>query len=199
MANEYATLAELKATLSMSGETFADADVSLALAAASRAIDNTLDRRFWLDADATQVRYYTPSGGCSFPIDDLVALTALATDNDADGTFENAWTVNADFVLEPLNAEADGWPWTSVKVHPRGAHALPSDPRSVRVTGRFGWPAVPDPIKDATMILAGRLMRRAREAPFGVVAPGLDAGAAMHIARTDPDVQLLISPYARMA
>ncbi len=198
MANEYASLAELKTALEMSGETFADADLSLALTAASRGIDSACDRRFWLDADANQVRYYTPVNDCLTWIDDLVTLTALAADRGGDGTFSESWTVNTDFVLEPLNAAADSEPFTKLRVHPRGSKRLPCEyPRSVRVTGRFGWSAVPSQVKEATVILASKLMRRAREAPFGVAGVGVE-GAAMRIATMDPDVKFLIADFRRM-
>ena len=195
MANEYATSAELKATLSLSSESFADADIALALTAASRAIDSVCDRRFWADADATQVRYYSPIDGRRVWTDDIVTLTSFQTDPGGDGTFEETWTLNTDFTLEPLNAAADGWPWTSVRVHPRTAFYLPiTYPRSVKVTGKFGWSAVPDAVKQATKIVAAKLVMRARQAPFGVIAAG---ELPMRIASNDPDVQLLIGDYVR--
>lgn len=198
MANEYATSSELKATLAMTGESFADADIALALTAASRGIDNVCGRRFWADEDADQVRYYNPEAPGCLRIDDLVELTELATDPAGDGSFENVWTLNTDVILEPLNAPADGRPWTELRAHPLGAYRFPCGyPRSVRVTGKFGWAAVPDQVKEATLILASKLMRRAREAPFGVVAVGLEQGGAMRIARADPDVMFLIGSFIR--
>lgn len=185
----------------MASETFADPEITLALTAASRGIDGATRRRFWTDADALQVRHYTPVSAGWLSVDDLVALTSLKTDTDGDGTFENAWTLNTDFVLEPLNAAADARPWTSVSRHPRGSYReFPVDlPRSVQVTGKFGWDSVPEAIKEATMILASKLLRRVREAPFGVVTVGIDEGVAMRIARTDPDVRFLIADYTRNA
>lgn len=199
MANEYASSAELKAALSMSSETFADAEITLALTAASRGIDGAARRRFWKDADANQARVYTPTSAEWVAIDDLIALTSLKTDTDGDGTFENTWTLNTDFVLEPLNAAADSRPWTSVSRHPRGNYReLPVDlPRSVQVSGQFGWSAVPEAVKEATMILASKLLRRVREAPFGVVTVGIDEPSAMRIARTDPDVRFLLADFTR--
>lgn len=198
MANEYATSSELKATLSLTGETFADADIALALTAASRGIDNYCNRRFYADPDATQVRYYSPDHPRVLPITDLVTLTALAVDVDGDGAFEQAWTENTHFVLEPLNAATEGKPWTTLTVHPRGGRYFPTyQPRGVRVTGKFGWAAVPDAVKEATVILASKLMRRAREAPFGVVSVGVEEGSAMRIAASDPDVNFLLRSYRR--
>jgi len=196
MANEYAEVAELKATLELSGESFADDDIQLALTAASRGIDNACDRRFWLDTGSTNARYYTPDNENALAIDDLVVLTSLKTDPAGDGTFEQTWTVNTDFVLAPLNAAADGRPWNTVRPRSASRFYLPCVERSVEITGQFGWSAVPAEVKSATVILATKLMRRAREAPFGVVSIGLD-GAAIHIARTDPDILFLLGEYMR--
>lgn len=190
--NEYATLAELKKTLTLVGDNFADEDLQLALSAASRGVDNFTGRRFWADTNDTD-RYYSPEHPGLVAIDDLVELTAVGVDTGS-GTFE-PWTENDQFVLEPLNAPADGWPWIALR--PRAGHRLPTLPRSLKLTGKFGWEAVPDPIKEATVVLASKLMRRAREAPFGVVTVGIDEGAAMRIARTDPDVAFLARPYSR--
>lgn len=193
---DYATSTELKATLSLSSETFADDDIALALTAASRAVDNVCDRRFYADADVNQVRYYSPVDGRRVFIDDLVTLTALATDPGGDGTFEETWTLNTDFVLEPLNAVADGEPFTSIRVHPRAVFYLPIGyPRSVKVTGKFGWAAVPEAVKMATKIVATKAFKRSREAPFGFISAG---DLAMRIAQNDPDVQFLLSGYQRV-
>lgn len=192
MANEYATSTELKKTLELTGESFADDDVALALTAASRAIDRTAKRRFWHDSDATKIRYYSPASATRLDIDDLVTLTELAT-GGGDNTFTTVWTVNVDFILEPLNGTADGLPYRVIRSLGK---SLPTVPRSVRVTGKFGWPAVPDEVKQATIVLASKLMRRAREAPFGVLAFA-EGGEVARIARTDPDVAMLIGPFLR--
>jgi len=60
----------------------------------------------------------------------------------------------------------------------------------------FGWPSVPAPIKQATMILAGRYLQRSRSAPFAILTFG-DGGEAARLTRSDPDVAMLLSPYTR--
>jgi len=107
-------------------------------------------------------------------------------------------TANTEYLLEPYNAATDGKPWTQVRVHPRASViGFVTYPRSVRVVGRFGWQSVPAAIKEATTILAAQLLRRAREAPFGVVAIGVDVGAVARIAVTDPSIKMLVGPYMR--
>lgn len=196
MAHEYAQSDDLKTSLEMIGESFADDDIDLALTAASRAIDNLTGRRFWADATATVIRYYSPTAAGRLWIDDLVTLTEIAVDTGEDGTFEEVWTQNTDFYLEPLNAAADEQPYTTVSVNGRSSRYFPCAHRSVRVTGKFGWAAVPDGIVQATKIVASKLVKRAREAPFGVVSVGVD-GDAVRVASNDPEVMLLVGPFVR--
>ena len=197
MASDYITLAELKATLSLTAETYADADISAAITAASRAIDKITRRRFWLDVGTTNVRFYSPDRLTRLDIDDLVTLTSVTVDSAGNGTWADTWTLNTDFVLEPLNAAEDGFPWEKIIVHPLGKFLFPTSyPRSVQITGQFGWSAIPSGVVDYTTILATVLLRRKREAPFGIVAMGMDGGA-IRIARTDPQAALLIGPYIR--
>lgn len=195
MANEYVTAAELKATLSLSTESYADADIELAVTAASRGVDGATGRRFWQDADANQLRYYTPLGKGRLDVDDIVVLTWLKTDSDGDGTFEETWTAT-DYVLEPLNAVEDSRPYEVIRQNPSGDFRFPCGPRSVEVKARFGWSAVPESVKTATSMLATRLLRRMREAPFGVVNLSLE-GEAVRISSTDPDVRFLLSSYVK--
>ena len=197
----YVEIEEFKSTAQMLGDSHADYDILRALRAASRGIDEALGRRFWPDADATQVRYYTPLRKERVYIDDLVTLTTLKTDADGDGTFENTWTANTDFVLGPLNAAADGKPYTWIDVHPRrtGSLWLPVQyPRSVQVTGKFGWAAVPPQIVTLCTIITARLLKRSREAPMGIVALGLD-GATMRASQLarDPEYQYLTDGLSR--
>lgn len=197
MANEYVTAAAFKATLSLTGETYADADINVALEAASRGLDELCGRRFWVDADAAQVRYYQPINRDIVRVDDIVTLTTLQTDPGGDGTYESTWTLNTDHVLEPANAVADSRPYELIVRHPTGNYYFPVGiPRGVKVTGKFGWAAVPPAIVQATTILASQLLRRSREAPFGIVSFGVD-GAAARIARTDPNILFLTNGLTR--
>ncbi len=191
--NLYITLAELKATLSITSSTWDD-DLTAAITAASRAVDEDTGRRFYLDADATSVRYYDPSTTSLVLIDDLAALTSVAVDPGGTGTFSTAWTAGTNFNLDPYNAAADGWPYEALKL--RVTSSMPTYERSIKVTGQFGWPAVPAPISEATTLLASRLFKRAREAPLGVFGLGVD-GTTVRISRTDPDVAAMIAPYNR--
>jgi hypothetical protein len=196
LENAYVELEEFKGTTSLKGQTYADGDIQLALVAASRGLDAAFHRRFWLDADAAQVRYYTPRHAAWLEIDDLVDLTSLKTDRDGDGTFEETWVENTDFVLEPLNAPAESKPWETIRCS--GTFWLPSSPRSVELTGQFGWPAVPEGAKQLTTIIAARLVQRTRQAPSGIIAIGPE-GAAVRAAAfaRDPEYAWLAEGLAK--
>jgi hypothetical protein len=194
----YIELEQLKNSLELQGMTFADQDVTLAVNAASRGIDSATGQRFYLDTDATQVRYYSPLSFRRLEIDPLAALTSVAVDRGNTGTFSETWVSGTDFVLEPLNAPADFRPYERILVRALSGRWLPAGyDQSVKVTGQFGWAVIPEDVKAATSILAAKLLRRVREAPFGIVTAGIDQGVAMRIARNDPDVYSLIQPYTR--
>lgn len=190
---DYVTLTELKNSQELMGVSFADYDAMKAIPAASRAVENITDRVF---TQSVGTRYFTPYDGGYLEIDDYLGGGTLASDNDADGVFETTWTLNRDYVLEPLNAAAKGWPYEAVRVHPLGSRRFPCWPRGVAVVGTFGWTAVPEPVYAATVMIAARTVKRMREAPFGVVGLGID-NVAVRVARTDPEISMHLDSYVR--
>jgi hypothetical protein len=199
-APAYVELEQLKSSLSMTGYAFADQDLLLAALAASRAIDNACGRRFYLDADATGVRYYQPDADARMMlIDDMPAAPAsVAVDRDGDGVYEETWVNGVDYVLEPLNAPSKFWPYEQLRLRWKSGRFFPfATEKGVKVTGQFGWPSVPPDIQTATAIVASKLVKRTREAPFGIVTSGTDVGVAMRIVRFDPEVHPTIATYIR--
>lgn len=192
--NSYVELERLKSSVELTGTSYADVDILAAIESASRQIDLACGRRFWKDT-VDSVRYYTADSNAFCRIDDVADVTAVDLDLDADGTYETSWTENTEFTFLPLNAETDGWPRTGINVE--SGNYLPWNPRALRVTGKHGWDAVPQPVETATLLLAVRLVKRAREAPFQVAGLGLD-GVAVRVPRLDTDVEQLIAPYRRL-
>lgn len=192
--NLYVTAAALKESLSLTGTSYADADINNVLAAASRGIDRACGRHFY---NQTETRYYWPRDEWLIEIEDLAAEpTTLQTDPAGDGSFPYTWTLHTDYELEPYNVATDGFPYTHIRRRRRGSFYFPCTvERSVKITGTFGWAAVPSEIVTATSLLAFRLLERTREAPLGVVTLGPDLVG--RIARTDPDVSALIAEYIR--
>lgn len=191
---DYITIPELKYTLELSGTAYVDGDLLVSIPAASRAIDNICDRTFYpMDG---QTRYYSGSGDGYLPVTDIRDVTTLKTDTTGDGTFETTWAAT-DYVLEPLNALLDGEPYSSIRVSRAGRYTFPDGLKSVEIVGDFGWAACPAPVKEATSMLATKLIRVKREAPFGFVTVGLEVGAAIRIARNDPTISMLLEDYNR--
>lgn len=193
----YGDITELKASLALTGTQFSDPDLQRGLESASRAIDQMCERRFWTTT-SDETRYFSPRNSGWLDAGDIVSITTLKTDDAGDGTFENTWTANTDYILEPLNAALDSEPYTLIRRHPNASYYWPIGyPRSVQIVGKFGWSAVPPEIEQAAYIIAAQLVQRARSAPFGVVGVGLDTQTAVRIARVDPQVAALVGPYMR--
>ena len=193
---DYVALEEIKHTLELSNLTYADNDLSLAITAASRGIDDYCGRQFTSGGTA-EVRYYTACHASYLEIDDLISMGTLQSDYNGDGTFETTWTVGTDYVLEPQNAPAYAKPYDKIRIlYPRTSLRFPIYVGSVKVTGQFGWATVPAPIKQATTIMAERFLKRSRDAPFGVVGVGFD-NIAVRISSVDPDVKFLLEPYVK--
>lgn len=192
----YADTDTLKATLEISGTTLYDDDLDTAIAAASAAIDNLLNRTFGRSA-TDETRLYSTTGLKSpVHVDDLAAYTSLLVDRDGDGTYEETWTRDTDFRLLPLNASTLNQPWTHIETLRGGNYTLPGTGGVLKLTGRYGWPSPPAPIVEAAALIAEQLFKRKRDAPFGVQAISLgDTTIAAQIARRDPHLSLLLAPY----
>lgn len=189
----YLTLDEAKSYLGIS-DTDDDVSIELAVEAASRAIDDWCGRRFYT---ATETRYYTSDSGTVLDVDEFTSITTLKTDGDGDGTFGTVWA-SSDYVLEPFNAAADGRPYTRITKATNGNYSFPSTRRGVEIAGSFGWPSVPDAVKQACAIQTGVIFKRATEGAAPIV--NLTDGTTLHSSRfLDRTVELLIRPYRRMA
>ena len=179
----YATLTELKAMRRID-DSASDLLLTKALAAASRQIDRKTNRRFWLDPTATP-RVFGCVGRLAATghllVDDIGAAEGLVVETSTGTT----WAALDDVEPGPVNALVQGWPYTELAGRWAGAR--------VRVTARWGWPAVPEEIGMATLLLASRLYLR-QNSPEGVVASA--EFGSMRLSRWDPDVESLVSPYA---
>lgn len=197
-APAYASVAELKSFVSIS-DSDDDTLLALAIEAASRAVDLYTNRQFgaitgtedWLytaEWDRRRSRWL-------IPIDDLMTtddLTVTVVDTEGDDVG------NVDlYELEPANAVSrDSKPWTWIVVRPDAAYKPTSLRNGVKVTATWGWSAVPDTVKEATLLQASRIFSR-RTSPYGV-AGSPDLGSELRLlARLDVDVAVSLGPYRR--
>ena len=160
-------------------------------------IDEYCGRTFTQDATgATVARRFTWQGGPSILIDDLITAATVQTDWNGDGTFETTWVADTNYQLEPFNAALWGKPYERLGMAPLSSVCFPPWNGGVKVIGQWGWPSVPAPVKQATTIMTTRLLRRAREAPFGVVGLGID-NQAVRISKVDPDLCFLLDQFVK--
>ncbi len=186
-SNLYVSADELKSWLSI-GTSSQDDEIDLVVAAASRAIDDHQNTRYY---PTSETRYYEPSSRDTFfVIDDLVTLTSVKFDIDGDGTFETTLTENTHFVLEPLNNALENKPKYAIQLIPTGGYTFPGTLRSVEVVGSFGWASTPAQVKYACMIQAARYYTR-RSSPFAVAGISADGGG-MRLSKLDPDVMAIL-------
>lgn len=194
ITNGYCTLAEVKAALRIpNADTVDDSLLETAVESASRLVDGYANRNFYSAGSA--VRYFSADSTYVCEIDDLISLTSLETSADLDGTFDETWT-SADYQLEPLNGKVDGlsgWPSTRIRAVGDLYFATNIGEAGVKVTGVWGWSAVPTAVKQATVIQASRIFKRL-DSPLGVLSAP-DLGYIRVGTRLDPDVQQLVEPY----
>ena len=166
-ANLYETIAGFKNWVLL-GDSLDDETVEDALEAASRSIDNYCNTQFWQTA-AGATRVFDTCDSWSLRIGDAVAVTQVATDTNSDGTFETIWAAT-DFQLLPLNPAMapEQEPYTEIRAI--GAFTFPAATRRlglIRVTGTWGWPAIPQAVIQSTRLIANRLIKR-RSSPEGI-------------------------------
>lgn len=192
ITNGYATLAEVKAALRIT-DTVDDSLIELAVESASRAIDTYTGRYFYNAGTASRI--FIADSNWYTVIDDAVSITEVATADDLDANFNTVWD-SADYQKEPLNNVSGGitgWPTTALRAVDDKVFPVNGQEACVRVTGTWGWSAVPTAIKKATIYQAARFFKR-DESPLGVLSSP-DLGFIRVGTKVDPDVAMLIDPY----
>lgn len=198
----YATRNQVKAALRIgTADTIDDDLIDNCVGAASRLIDGYCNRRFWQSGTA-EARVFQAEDSFYCSIDDIAGTAiTLKTSSFADGNFDVTWTAS-DYQLEPLNGNLDGLTWSYDKIRAVGDYLFPTvnanygEQALVQVTAIFGWPAIPEPVTQATIIQASRIFKR-YDSPLGVAGFG-DLGAIRVSRYLDPDMAQLVEPYRRM-
>lgn len=192
VTNAYCSLADVKAALRIQ-DTVDDALIENSINSASRMIDQYCNRYFY-SGTAGEVRYYKADDGFTCWIDDAQAITEVMTAATDPTIFDTTWEVS-DYQVLPINRVANGgyYPITAITATDNYLFPVWADIALVKVTGTFGWPSVPEPIKFAAIIQASRLFKRL-ESPLGVAGVS-DIGIMRVGANIDGDVAQLINPF----
>lgn len=187
ITNGYATLAQVKSALRIT-DNVDDSLLEMAIESASRAIDEYTNRNFY--NSGTAVRYYAPSDDFNVTIDDLISLTTLQTMDDSDKVYDTTWDAD-DYQLEPLNGVADGitQPYTHIRAVGDYTYLTLGGEATIKVTGVWGWNAVPIQVTQAAVIQSSRIFKRL-DSPLGIISGEL--GSMRVGSRIDPDVAQLI-------
>ncbi len=143
------------------------------------------------------IRYYDAPSFDLVAIDDVVTITDFSI--DLSGVGSNYTNQPQSFwVAGPYNNPRQEKPYEFIRLRNYTSPYFPTwYQQTIRVTGLHGWPSVPAPIKQATIMLAHRYVRRAREAPFSIMTLGMETQRAIKIEQSDPDVYFLIGDYVR--
>jgi hypothetical protein len=193
IVNGYCSLSEIKASARIT-DNVDDTLLELAVESASRMVDSYTQRYFYNAGTAT--RLFAPQDSYVAEIDDLVSLTTLET-SDGD-TFGTTWAAK-DYQLEPLNGNVDGLtghPATRIRAVDDFIFNVLDGEATVKVTGVWGWSAVPVAVKQATVIQAARIFKR-NDSPLGIAGFG-EMGAVRVGVQLDPDVKHLIDVYRKV-
>ncbi|MFC9247751.1 phage gp6-like head-tail connector protein [Streptomyces sp. NPDC057136] len=191
MAQDYADVATLRLMLKLEDDDPRLSLVQRALTSASRSIDKTTGRRFWLDPTPV-TRTYRLGGrtvceddGEVLLVDDVGSTDGLVVETGSGAS----WSPVTGYETTPDNALLDERPVTGLV---RLGGSWGGGTSRVRVTARYGWPAVPHDIEQAALIQAARLFRR-KDSPEGVT--GSAEWGVVRLSRRDPDVWNLIEQY----
>lgn len=192
VTNGYCSLADVKSALRIT-DTVDDSLLEQSINSASRMIDQYCNRYFY-SGSAGEVRYFQANDAYTCWIDDCQTITAVKTAVTDPTVFDTVWATT-DYQVLPANRYSNGayYPITGLQVTDNYWFPTWADIALVEVTGTFGWSAVPEPIKFATIIQASRLFKRL-ESPLGVAGVS-DIGIMRVGSNVDGDVAQLCNPF----
>jgi hypothetical protein len=189
----YATLLDVKNALRIT-DSLDDSLLETAIESASRMIDGFTARTF--SNAGTAVKNFAATDSINLIIDDAITVTEVASTDEIGSTY-TIWSLT-DYQLEPLNDRVDGLysPYTGIRAVGDYLWPVVDHQALVRITGTWGWPAIPSAVKQACIIQSSRLFKRL-DSPLGVLGMG-DMGAIRVSRFLDSDVEQLLMPYRIM-
>lgn len=179
----------------------ADATILLQATAVSRYLDRRLHRFFTQDA-AVVVRTFDGNGETVLWLPaDIASTTGLIVKVDLNedydfGEANETLTINTHFWVGPSDADKgpEPRPFEYLEVVPNNGvfDVWPEQLRAVQVTAKFGWPAVPNAIKEVTISVT-RQLRDILESGVTMTMQNIDAAV-----QSSPSTMALILDIERM-
>lgn len=202
IGDNYAVLSDLKTYIGIDpADTTKDAMLNVALTGASAAIENHCHRQF-NQAPTQSVRFYRPMSWTFVIVDDFWDDPAdiLFQTGRPGGSFGSPYNAY-EFTAEPMNGVANGqpgWPRWRIALNYPGRVIFPYN--QVMLTAKWGWPAVPAPVKESCLMLAATNYKMA-DAPLGGAGfktPRVsEGGGVVTTVSSNPTAEALLCPYIR--
>lgn len=199
----YATVTELRERIGTAGGSFTAAENALhedALDSASRVVDRYC-RRFFGQSDSGTARVFTARYFDCLTLPDLVSVSAVKTDTTGDGSYDTTWSAS-DYHLEPKDGASltgEARPYTKIRVSTLTGTAwntFPLTQYGVQITGVWGWPAVPDAVRMATILTAMQWLQQ-EQTPSAVHASA-ELGRFIVEPELHPAAAMRLRPYRRI-
>jgi hypothetical protein len=203
---QYVDKDDLKAYIGLTG-TAQDNNIDTAIDSACRLIDSICGRKFSQD-ESVVVKTFTPKSSIYLDTPDISTTTGLIVklDDNDDGTFETTLTLNTDYIVEPTNPRVikiiGGTtyyePYNKITIlDTRSSERFdPSIKNNIEITAKWGYSAVPEDIKTATLIQALRYFKR-KDTPFNTYGD-INTGVSELFSRLDPDVQTILKGHKKV-
>lgn len=175
LTNAYVTLEDIKSRLGGASIDGGDPQLEQRITSACRAIDVHCGQ-FFYDSGAASARTFRPRSIHRLKVDPFSTTTGLVVKSDTsdDGTFATTWAA-ADYEVDYFG-DNPSYPFDTIEAV--GAYTFPiyyRRRRTVQVTARWGWAAVPQNVLEAATILSVDLWKR-KDTPFGIATGTVDFG-----------------------
>lgn len=157
---KYCSVAEFKsyaiplATANTGDDTVIDGIID----SVSRWIDEQTGRHFYKNSTA-ETRIFSPSDSRTVYVGELVSITSIALDLDGSKNYATVLQTS-DYDLAPYNAALEGKPYNRVELRLTSPYAFSRLSGSVKITGTFGWPAVPAHIREMCLDITKNVYHR---------------------------------------
>jgi hypothetical protein len=203
---QYVDKDDLKAYIGLTG-TAQDNNIDTAIDSACRLIDSICGRKFSQD-ESVVVKTFTPKSSIYLDTPDISTTTGLIVklDDNDDGTFETTLTLNTDYIVEPTNPRVIKITGGTTYYEPYNKITIldtrsserfdPSIKNNIEITAKWGYSAVPEDIKTATLIQALRYFKR-KDTPFNTYGD-INTGVSELFSRLDPDVQTILKRHKKV-
>lgn len=197
--NDYCIVADVKEAMPDGnwGSSY-DTLIDGLIARASRLFDKVAGKNpgaFYVSVDTT--RYFEGSNTTLQKIADLAAQpTSVSVSETGSITTYTLWA-STDYILMPYDAPDLGRPYTELLIDTlNGSKAVwYKYPKSVKIVGKFGYAvAVPDLVKEATIMQTAKWLKRGQQA-FQDTGAIVELGRLTYTKKLDPEVALIAQKF----